>query len=115
MPVSIIRVREQSLALAARAFAGTQLWKMSSPMSQEVRFRGLAQVLMAIFAINSWTSWLVRRVPVQIESLRIPKVMTALVMLTFLSWTGERLKCFVTHHTTCVENRVSLLMTRKVA
>jgi uncharacterized membrane protein YbhN (UPF0104 family) len=84
-------------------------------MPQEVRFRGLAQVLKAVFAIGSWTPWLVRRDPMQIESLRISKVMTALVTLTFLSWTVEGPICVVAHHITGVENEVCPLVASSVA
>ena len=97
MPVPIIHIWEFSSALSTCTFCSVQLWEMHSPMSQEVGFCGLAQVLMAIFAISPWTSWLVRKAPMQIETLRIPKIMIALITLTFLSRATERSMCAVIH------------------
>jgi hypothetical protein len=87
----------------------------SEPVSQEVEFGGVAQVLMAVFAISPWTPWLVRRVPMQIESHLVSKVGSALKKLTFLSRATERSMCVVTHHIEGSQNRGSLLVTREMA
>ena len=103
MSVPIGRIREWSSTLVACTLASVEVRKICGPMSQEIGFRCLAQVLDAVLAIGSWTSWLVPRDPMYVEPLRISKVKTSLFLLTFLSWTMERPTCIVAHLATGLE------------
>jgi hypothetical protein len=66
-------------------------------MPQEVRLGRLAQILEAVLAISSWTPWLVRTKPVQIETLHISITRITLIRLAFVGWTVEGPMCVITH------------------
>jgi hypothetical protein len=97
MSVSVVDIGELPSTLVTRALARVQLWEVRCPMPQEVRFSGLAQVLETVFTVCSWTSWLVRREPVQVEPLCISEAGALFVVVAIMRRTAKWPKCGVTH------------------